>query len=255
MKRLLYQFVLVLVSCFIISSVYAQHATYIGVQGGISIPNLTAGSDNQNPLANGYSSRLGADFGVLATFQIKKTFSIQAGIDYSEQGGKHNGLQAVSNPYGSVPPFFYANFNNSAHLNYLLIPLMGRFDFKLSQKLNLYVEAGGFAGFLLSAKSVTSGNSYLYLDSLGQQPASPGPESFDTTTSIKSSINTFNAGIIGAVGLTYDLGAGKIFVEGGGNYGFINIQKNASDGTNYSGAATVHIGYLYELKCKKMHKG
>jgi len=250
MKRLLYQFALVLVSCFIISSAYAQHATYIGVQGGISIPNLTAGSDNQNPLANGYSSRLGADFGVLATFQVKKTFSIQAGIDYSEQGGKHNGLQAFTDPNPMGPAFLYANFNNSAHLNYLLIPVMARFDFKLSQKLNLYVEAGGFAGFLLSAKSVTSGNSPVYADSLGQEQVEPS-ESFDSTSSIKNSINTFNAGIIGAVGLTYNLGAGKIFIEGGGNYGFINIQKYAADGTNYSGAAVAHIGYEYALHCKK----
>lgn len=253
MKRPFHRFAIFAISLMLINSAYAQHSFYLGVQGGISIPDLKAGSDNQNPLANGYSSRLGADFGVIAVLPVKNNFSIETGVDYSEQGGKHNGLQALSNPYGNTPEFFYASFNNSAHLNYLLIPVMARFDFDLSKKLKLYVQAGGFAGFLLSAKSVTSGSSYLYADSLGQEqlPNQPGESSFDTTTSIKSSINSFNAGVIGAVGLTYDMGKGKLFIEGGGNYGIINIQKYAVDGSNYSGAAVIHVGYLYAFECKK----
>jgi hypothetical protein len=252
MKKVFSQLTLIAISCFFVSAVYAQHEFDLGIQGGLSIPNLKAGSDNQNPLANGYSSRLGADFGILATYHVKGKFSLQADIDYSEQGGKHDGMQAITNPYSQGPIFLYANFDNSAHLNYLLIPVMARFDFTLSDKWQFYAEAGGFAGFLLSAKSVSSGNSPLYADSLGTEQVAPS-QSFDTTTSIKSSINSFNAGVIGAVGLSYKVGDGKLFLEGGGNYGFINIQKYAEDGTNYSGAATIRIGYLCSLKCKKKH--
>jgi hypothetical protein len=252
MKKRLYYFIPVLLLCFFINSVQAQQNVFIGVKGGISIPNLTAGSGNQNPLSNGYSSRLGADFGVLAEFPINKWFSIQPEIDYSQQGGKHDGLQAFPNPQ-PPPTYLYANYNSTAKLNYLLVPVMGRFNFHLADKLKLYVNAGVFAGFLLSAKTVASGSSTIYADPAGQEPIG-GPEQFDSTQDIKSSVNTFNFGVIGAVGLSYAIGQGKIFVEGGGNYGFINIQKYATDGTNYTGAATIHVGYEYALECKKKQK-
>ena len=231
----------------------AQNTFYLGVKGGISIPNLTAGSDNQNPLSNGFSSRLGADFGILAEFPINKWFSIQPEIDYSGQGGKHNGLQAVPDPYMSSPPYFYANFRNVARLNYLQVPIMAKFNFAIAKKLQFYVNAGAFAGFLLSAKEISSGDSYLYEDAQGQQPVSPQQESFDTTENIKSSINSFNAGLIGLVGLSYNICGGKGFIEAGGSYGFINIQKYSADGTNYAGAATIHLGYAYAIHCKKKH--
>ncbi len=246
-------FVAVCIALIATSTTFGQNDIFIGAKGGISIPNLTSGSNNQNPLSNGYSSRLGADFGVLAEFQINKWFSIQPEIDYSAQGGKHNGLQAIPNPFGSMPPYLYANFKNEARLNYLLVPVTGRFNFKVGEKFTIYANAGAFAGFILTAKTVSTGSSYVYADQAGQQPVSPAPESFDTTQSIKSSVHKVNVGIIGAIGISYKAGPGKIFIEGGGNYGFINIQKYAADGTNYTGAATAHIGYEYALNSPKKH--
>ena len=35
------------------------------------------------------------------------------------------------------------------------------------------------------------------------------------------------------------------FIEGGGNYGFLNIQKGTDNGKNQIGAATVALGYGY----------
>jgi len=160
-------------------------------------------------------------------------------------------MQAIPNPYGSVPPYFYADFKNTTKLNYLQIPLMARFDFNLEKNLNLYANAGGFAGFLLSAKSVSRGSRFIYADNMGQQPVSPSAQSFDTTEDIKSSIHKFNAGAIGAIGLSYKLNSGEIFIEGGGNYGFIDIQKYKADGTNYAGAATIHVGYVHTFNFKK----
>lgn len=37
----------------------------------------------------------------------------------------------------------------------------------------------------------------------------------------------------------------SIFIEGGGNYGFLNIQKGSQNGTNNTGAATAVVGYRY----------
>jgi hypothetical protein len=235
-------------------SMYGQISIYAGFKGGICIPNLSAGSNNQNPLSNGYSSRTGGDFGVMATFQFNKWLAFQPEIMYSQEGGKHNGLQAIPDPYGPVPPYFYANFKNTAKLNYLLVPLTARFDFRLQKKLNLYFNAGGFAGFLLSAKTVIKGNSYIYADEQGQQPVTPSAQSFDSTDNITSSVHKVNVGVIGAVGFSYQFDFGKIFIEGGGNYGVINIQKFKEDGKNYSGAATIHLGYLHAIRYKKYKK-
>lgn len=232
-------------------SASGQINIYVGFKGGICIPNLSAGSGNENPLSNGYSSRTGGDFGILATGQFNKWLALQSEIIYSQQGGKHDGLQAIPNPFGSIPPYFYANFKNTAKLNYLQVPVMARFDFRLQKKFNLYANAGAFAGFLLAAKSVSSGSSFIYADETGQQPVTPSAQSFDSTVDIKSSVHKFNAGVIGAIGLSYQFGFGKIFIEGGGNYGFINIQKFKEDGSNYSGAATIHVGYLHALHNKK----
>jgi hypothetical protein len=64
-KLIFYLFFLSLTLLFF--NVDAQDVA-LGIRGGISIPNLSAGSNNQNPLNTGYSSRLGPDFGVFAEF-------------------------------------------------------------------------------------------------------------------------------------------------------------------------------------------
>ena len=62
---------------------------------------------------------------------------------------------------------------------------------------------------------------------------------------IKDQLNTFNFGISGNVGFAYHFGKNNIFIEGGGNYGFLNIQKGTANGKNQTGAGTVAIGYGY----------
>lgn len=221
----------------------------VGVKGGISIPNLSGGSTS-NPLNTGYSSRIGPDFALFADFHIAGIFSLQPQVEYSSQGGKKDGMQAFPNPMGSTPAYLYADYNSETKLNYLLIPVMARIDLKLSQKFKFYVMAGPEVGFLLSAKQVNSGNSPTYLDDKGTTPISP-PQSFDTTVNVKSSINSTNFGIEGAIGFSYKIGNGNVFVEGGGNYGFINIQKNSADGQNNTGAASITVGYAYKFHCDK----
>jgi hypothetical protein len=40
-------------------------------------------------------------------------------------------------------------------------------------------------------------------------------------------------------------GLNNIFIEGGGNYGFLNIQKGSQNGKNNTGAATAVVGYSH----------
>jgi Outer membrane protein beta-barrel domain len=228
----------------------------IGIRGGVSIPNLTTGSGEQNPLNTGYSSRLGPEFGLFAEFKISELFSLQPMIEYSSQGGKKDGLQAFPVPAdmaalfppGLAPPYLYANFSSEAKLNYLMIPVLAKFGYSFPESaFRIYADAGPFVGFLLSAKQVTSGNSEIYTDPSGQQPLPVGSQSFENTQDIKDQLNSTNFGIEGNMGVSYKIGNSDIFFEAGGNYGFLNIQKGTANGKNNTGAATIVLGYSYWL--------
>ena len=233
---------------------------YIGLKAGISIPNLTANGSEQNPLNSGYSSRLGPDFAIFIEKEISTRFSLMPTLEYSAQGGKKNGLQAFATPVeyaalfppGQAPPYLYANFNSEAEMNYLMLIALAKFNWPLGSKsrFSVYVDAGPFGALLLSAHQVTSGTSEVYADEQGQQPISPGPQSFDNTENIKSDLHKGNFGISGDIGAALNLKKGKIFLEGGGNYGFLNIQKGSENGKNQVGAATVRVGYAHNLTKK-----
>ncbi|MEO8824170.1 MAG: hypothetical protein ABI366_11425, partial [Ginsengibacter sp.] len=71
-----------LVAFLLSGNLYAQNFS-LGVRGGMSIPNLTAGGSESNPLNTGYKSRLGGDAAIFAQFQLTPVFSIQPMIEYS----------------------------------------------------------------------------------------------------------------------------------------------------------------------------
>jgi len=227
----------------------------IGVRGGISIPNLTAGGSEENPLNSNYSSRQGPDFGIFADFKVSSLFSIEPMVQYSSQGGKKDGLQAVPGEQFSAyfeetqqptPTYLYANYNSQAKLNYLMVPVLAKFGWNLakSSPWRFYVDAGPFAGFLLNAHQVTSGTSEVYTDAAGTQALQGFPaQNFGGNSDIKPQLHTFDLGIEGNVGFAYKIKRSTIFIEGGGNYGFLNIQKGTANGKNETGAATADIGY------------
>lgn len=242
------------------STVQAQFDA--GVAGGISIPNLTTSGSDNNPLNTGYSSRLGPEFGLVAEYHISKLFSLAGKLVYSSQGGKKDGLQAFATPsglgqyfqsQGLVPPtYLYANYKSEARLNYLRLPVLGKIGWDLGgSHFRVAVAAGPFVGFLLSAKQVTSGNSGIYLDMADKQPLPVGSQSFDQKTDIKDQLNKVNFGADGNISLAYAFRSRDIlFVEAGGNYGIINIQKGSANGKNNTGAATLLLGYACRFRCK-----
>src|ERR1700691_418139 len=101
---------------------------WLGVHGGLSIPDLSGGSGNQ--LSTGYTSRLAAHFGIQGEWHIYHRFSLQVELNYAGQGGQRNGMQPITNLPASyqqlVPPgsYLYADFDNKAVLNYLELPIL-----------------------------------------------------------------------------------------------------------------------------------
>ena len=74
---------------------------------------------------------------------------------------------------------------------------------------------------------------------------------FNATTNIKNDLNSFNVGIEGFVGISYRVNkTSAVFIEGGGNYGFMPIQKGTANGKNNTGAGVVTVGYAYTLPGK-----
>lgn len=261
MKKIL----LFLTILFAITYTYGQSVD-IGIKGGVSIPNLSASGDETNPLNEGYSSRVGPGLAIFADIKFSKLFSIQPAIEYSAQGGKKEGFQAFPFPDElrplmaqmviTPPTYLYADFNSTAKINYLMVPVLAKFGWNLGAEspFRVYAGTGPFVGFLLNAKQIREGSSAVYLDPNGQSavpnpadPTSPYVQSFDGETNIKDDLNKVNFGIEANIGISYKINKSSIFIEGGGNYGFINIQKGTANGKNNTGAAAVMVGYAYSL--------
>lgn len=248
-------FYLLLSSALLFTTFADAQKIALGVRGGVSIPNLSTGGDVTNPLNEGYKSRFGPDFAVFAEFKVSKMFSLQPMIEYSAQGGKKTGLQAFPTPAEMaasyppgypVPTYMYAKYDNTAKLNYLMIPVLAKFGWNLGAEspVRLYVNAGPFVSFLVSAHQVLEGTSAIYADADGQQQLAP-EQKFDRNLDIRNNLRSANFGVQANLGLSYTIKRSSIFVEGGFNYGFVNIQKDAANGKNQTGAATASIGYAY----------
>ena len=277
LKTLLLSGVFALLS---VTCIWGQSSINIGVRGGLTIPNLTAiGKTTELNKDYATTTRFGA--GIFAEFKLSPLFSIQPMLEYSEQGAKKNGLQALLTPDELAPilapsaTYLYANYKSNAKLNYLMLPVLAKFGWNLSHTspFRVYVDAGPFVGLLVSAKQVISGgDSPAYSDAKGTVPAMiyaidpttqqpvlnpvtgepmivPLPAlPFDRTENIKDQLHQFSFGFEGNVGLQYQIKRNIIFIEGGGNYGLLNIQKMTKViGKNNCGAGTVMVGYAYAL--------
>jgi hypothetical protein len=235
---------------------YAQQVA-IGLRGGISIPNVSLGSET-DPLNTGYISRLTADAALFTEIRLSNIFSLQPMIEYSAQGGIKDGVQALQTPEQvtagykanglTAPKYLYANFKSEAKINYLMLPVLLKIGFNLGDHspFRFYVDGGPYIAILLSANEVTSGSGDLYTDKAAtKQLPYTGVESFNTTQDIRYRTNSTNVGAEGNIGISYKLNRSSIFIEGGGNYGFMNIQKGENNGNNHTGAVTASIGYAY----------
>lgn len=247
----------------------AQTDLYIGARGGLNIPKLTASGDN--PMSKGYSSRLAGNGGIFAEFRFSELFSLQPMIEYTQQGGLRKGMQAIPaamlpGELGQIPSmvgekYLYANFKSETTFDYLMVPVLAKFGWNLSdRRFRVYVSGGPFVSFLLGAHQSTSGTSTLYVDPAGDMsldyllgslsgvPAQ-GEVPMDDERSITDEVYRVNYGVSANVGLSYEVAERHhLLLEVGGNYGFHKLQKSAEIGENRIGAGTVVVGYAFKLK-------
>jgi hypothetical protein len=239
-----------LAACVSISSTTNAQVTWLGLKGGLSIPDLSGGNGNQ--LSSDYTSRLAANFGLLSEYKVERHFSIQVELNYAGQGGKRDGMQPITNLPPSlasmVPPgsYLYANFDNKAVLDYLELPVLAKFTW--GRVSGFYLDFGAYFGYLLKATEKTSGTSEIYADPHGQETVDPQPTSFDGSTDITSDIHRFNVGVTGGGGLFCHIDRNdQLFVDARFEYGLLNIQKYSADGSNNTGNLLLSLGYAHRF--------
>jgi hypothetical protein len=243
------------------SSVFAQDEkeNFVGFKGGISIPKLSGGSDNE--LSRDYKSRLAPNFGGFVEFGVARKTSLQFEVNYAGHGGKRVGIQPVPRPITGLPTlpagnYYYADFRNIAKLNYLEIPALVKYKFGSKGKPRFYLDGGAFYGYLLNAKSVTSGSSTLYFDRDGRIPVLIPPANtpfpaipLDASTDIKDEINRNNFGIAGGGGIEIPHKKNYFLIDARVSYGLRAIQKDTvTNGNNKTGNLVISVGYAFGFK-------
>jgi hypothetical protein len=245
-------------ACLLIKCAGQAQSISLGVKGGISIPQLRGGNSEQT---QGYTSRLGPDFGIFASKDLLGSFGVQVELLYASQGGKKTGTQPIpdgSLPTGTVPPgtVLYASYNNETILNYLEVPILARYTMNVSGNtgvLKVYVDAGPYFGILLNAKTETSGTSSIYTDKAGTPLLLPPagqpipPVDFTATTDVTGDIKKLNAGITVGVGVATPLGPGELGLDARGSYGLSDIQRDPANGKNNTGSFVITICYAIQV--------
>ena len=191
--------IILLISIMAFSGLSAQ--VQFGIKAGLNISSLSV---SNGVLGDGESKSSLTTFngGLFASLPIAESLCLQPEINYSGQG------MNVSGP----------GETGSLNYDYLNVPVL----IKYSHESGLFAETGPQAGFLLSAKGKSNGNSYELKD---------GTQSFDFSW---------------ALGLGYklkDLGLG---IDVRYNLGLTNTFKNVPDGYSAkNGVFQIDLFYMF----------
>ena len=240
---------------FIVNTTVLAQSWQTGIKGGLSLPNLSS-AGGASDVSRGYKTISGPDLAIFTGYSWSEKFSLEADLEWSTQGGRKSGLQtipAIPDLAQFFPPgtqYLYANFTSTVRLQYLMLPLMIKYtvDLGRSDKWKIYVDGGVYGGLLITANASASGSSKVYLDKEQTQPLGSVTVNFDSVGNIRNQLHKGNFGIEGNLGLLCQMGSMAVFIEAGGNYGFIDLQKNSQNGINHTGALVFRMGLLIAVK-------
>ena len=232
--------------------------SFIGLKGGVSIPQLSGGDENE--LSRDFKSRVAPNFGAFFDIGVTPRFSVQPEINFAGQGGKRVGVQPVTQPIPGLPPlpngaFYYGDFDNTAELNYLEFPVLAKYRFGRTGSPRFYLNGGVFYGRLLTAKTKTRGTSTLYFDPDGRVPVLLPPNGdpvppipFDADTDISNDVNKDNFGFTGGGGVEIPIGKNYLLFDARVSRGVLSIQKDtAANGNSKTGNIVISVGYAFRL--------
>jgi hypothetical protein len=187
----------------------------LGITAGIVNTGFSA-SSNLASIANygyanekpSYSSELGFTVGLLLDIRLYKNFYLQTGINYINARVKNSfessfwyqyynlgttlGVdQSLTNTY--VEGTAYDKFTEKYEMNYLEIPLLFSYRFKISEKLNWQINIGPYVGYGFSGECKISGSTDIpSLNEYNKNDDTPTGNSYFINWTYNGNLNLFN---------------------------------------------------------------
>jgi hypothetical protein len=150
-----------------------------------------------------YQGQNSFQFGVSSAYQINEIFAVDLTV------------MASSKKYSLDYSFGNWDLNMDENLTYVNLPLELKYIPKIKFPVKPYLKLGGYAGYLLFSSSNFTAN---------YKPAS---ESYSVVNlSSLERRNRLDAGLVGAIGATYKIGAGQAFVQAS----YFNSMRSAVKG-------------------------
>ncbi len=164
MSRRFFQCIALLL--FLSTSIVSSQGTYFGVKAGANYSSIVG------DLTDGLKFRFSGHVGVFAEFDMSYKFKFQPELLYSSQGFQFSSdLASIE----GEEPGNQNDFRNNVRLNFLTIPLLGKFA--LNENIN--VEFGPQFGFLLNQVVIIKNLDELEDTDVDRRTSTPGDFQLD----------------------------------------------------------------------------
>jgi len=151
-------------------------------------------------------TKVGLLAGAFATYSIVNTFGITGKVLYSQKGAEFNG--------------------NKTNLNYIEIPVIGRFFLVKEGAFRPNLFVGPSFGFLAGASSKVGDGDWVKIDDY------------------KSSFNGFDFGVTGGIGLNYEIATEtRLLLDARYTHGLSDVSVANGDVNNLAYAITVGVSF------------
>lgn len=182
---------------------------------GTAINSFAFSTDEYKSFKDSQKSQTGLVAGVGVNVGISESFSVQADLLYTQRGARYEQTTQV--------PFLGAvTTKGSLRLNYLDIPVLGRYTFG-GDDLKFYVNAGPAIGIGLSGKSTLEapGINFNSNVNFGTEP--------DNNTGNETYVRRIDFGIQSGAGVLYPVGPGSLNLDLRYSLGLANVDSKPSD--------------------------
>ncbi|PID68038.1 MAG: hypothetical protein CR968_03610 [Flavobacteriia bacterium] len=226
--------ILLVVALIAGTTMYAQDIQ-LGAKAGLNI----AGYHGED--AVGGKPLYSFHVGPVAEFMFTDKFSVQPELLYSQVGSEiidRKGSYSTNLDETTIVTAT-TNTNGDTKVNYLILPIMGKYDVYKG----IHLELGPQLGFLLSKKTSTT-TTLTWPDTLPAEILSALPTSSEGTDTNTDDLAKLDIGL--NVGVSYKLDSG-VFLGARYNYGFNNYYKNTNEFNDDLKNQTVQIslGFMF----------
>ena len=181
MNKKILRTLIVLLLCWTALEANAQWS--LGLRGGWTYNNVTR--SNSGRIDETFSSQSGFEAGIQASYSFTQWFALRADLSYMQRSHRMDRNLNYLEPV-------YTKYRNS----YLMLPLMADFSFG-GEKLRGHALLGGYAGYWLQShvkgKTYWMTDYYVYFND------------FDENREFNNEDRRFTAGLVGGIGLSYDI--------------------------------------------------